>query len=251
MRRKAFTLIELLVVIAIIAILAAILFPVFAKAREKARQAACASNEKQLGIALMQYVQDFDETMPNRNVTPATGASWRIGLTPYVRSIKVFSCPSNPNTDIISYDGTYSSSYLCNFTANAEYGQDFNQQYNGSNGRGVFGDSNAPGVTLAALQAPSQTIAISEGTHEGYPDMNVMNHYNSLDYFAGHTGVSNFLFADGHVKAMHPLATMNECDPASCTPKQVNYWTRDNSGFTGSDFTVAQTLLQYAQQSFK
>ena len=251
MKIKAFTLIELLVVIAIIAILAAILFPVFAKVREKARQTSCASNEKQIGLALVQYVQDYDETLPNRNVNPSVNASWRIGLTPYVKSVKVFSCPSNPDTNIISNDGVYSSSYLCNFTANGEYGQNFGQQYGGNNGRGVFGDEHAPGVTLASLQAPAQTIAVSEGTHEGYPDMNTMNHYNSLDFFAGHTGVSNFLFADGHVKALRPLATINECDPAGCTPKQTNLWTRDNSSFTGSDLTVAQTLLQYAQQKYQ
>jgi prepilin-type processing-associated H-X9-DG protein len=81
--------------------------------------------------------------------------------------------------------------------------------------------------------------------------MNVMNHFNSLDFFAGHTDVTNFLFADGHVKAMKPIATTNECDPASCTPKQTNLWTRDNSNFTGGDFTVSQTLLGYAQQEYK
>ncbi len=64
MKRTAFTLIELLVVIAIIAILAAILFPVFQKVREKARQTSCASNEKQLGLAFLQYNQDYDETFP-------------------------------------------------------------------------------------------------------------------------------------------------------------------------------------------
>ena len=69
-RNKGFTLIELLVVIAIIAILAAILFPVFAKAREKARQASCASNEKQLGLAIIQYVQDYDETFPAASAQP-------------------------------------------------------------------------------------------------------------------------------------------------------------------------------------
>ncbi|MEO7715978.1 MAG: DUF1559 domain-containing protein [Capsulimonas sp.] len=251
MKIKGFTLIELLVVIAIIAILAAILFPVFAKAREKARQISCASNEKQIGLALLQYAQDYDETYPDRSPDDATKTSWRTCITAYVKSVKVFSCPSNPDTNIISYDRMYSSSYVCNYTANGEFGQDFSQQYRGENGRGVFGDVAAPGVTLASMQAPAQTIAVSEGTHEGWPDMNLMNHFNNLDFYAGHTGVTNFLFADGHVKAMKPMATINECDPAGCAPKQTNLWTNDNTPFTGADWTVANTNLQYAQQKYQ
>ena len=78
--RRAFTLIELLVVIAIIAILAAILFPVFAKAREKARQITCVSNQKQIGIAILQYVQDYDETLPPSNYNDPLTGNAAIGL---------------------------------------------------------------------------------------------------------------------------------------------------------------------------
>ena len=99
-RNKGFTLIELLVVIAIIAILAAILFPVFAKAREKARQASCQSNEKQIGLAILQYVQDNDETYPVM-FTPGNGAgyvSWTEPVYPYVKSVQVYKCPDQTQT---------------------------------------------------------------------------------------------------------------------------------------------------------
>jgi prepilin-type N-terminal cleavage/methylation domain-containing protein len=86
--KSGFTLIELLVVIAIIAILASILFPVFAKAREKARQITCASNEKQMGLAILQYNQDNDESEPAGSGNNATtwGGEWPIQVYPYVKS---------------------------------------------------------------------------------------------------------------------------------------------------------------------
>jgi len=120
MRRRAFTLIELLVVIAIIAILAAILFPVFAKAREKARQTACTSNVRQLGAAWMMYVQDNDEMFPPNNSPAAAGSEWelqpgsfpcrpcrprhkvtkqpydpRVFAMPYIKNEDLFKCPSD------------------------------------------------------------------------------------------------------------------------------------------------------------
>ncbi len=91
-KKKGFTLIELLVVIAIIAILAAILFPVFAQAREKARQTSCLSNEKQIGLAYIQYTQDNDEYYPS---TVNYGSSWVHEVYPYVKSTGVFTCPDD------------------------------------------------------------------------------------------------------------------------------------------------------------
>src|SRR6202044_2129164 len=96
--RSGFTLIELLVVIAIIAILAAILFPVFAQAREKARQTSCISNEKQIALGSIMYVQDYDEMFaverePNTYNPPGpTGITWRTTIQPYIKNQQVFYC---------------------------------------------------------------------------------------------------------------------------------------------------------------
>src|SRR6185295_7109401 len=98
--RAAFTLIELLVVIAIIALLAAILFPVFARARENARRASCQSNLKQMGLATAQYVQDYDDRLPAYylddagNHCPITNVLWYSGLLPYTKNTQIFLCPS-------------------------------------------------------------------------------------------------------------------------------------------------------------
>jgi len=101
MRKRAFTLIELLVVIAIIAILAAILFPVFAQAREKARQASCMSNLRQLGSAMLMYASDYDELFvpvvarPDRTQQNLYLISWMHLLEPYTKSLGVYVCPSS------------------------------------------------------------------------------------------------------------------------------------------------------------
>ena len=95
MRRAGFTLIELLVVIAIIAILAAILFPVFAKAREKAKQASCGSNAKQIALGFMMYIQDYDERFM-RHCYCVGGSCWMYKIEPYVKNWGIFNCPARP-----------------------------------------------------------------------------------------------------------------------------------------------------------
>ena len=109
---RGFTLIELLVVIAIIAILAAILFPVFAQARAKARQTACLSNMKQIGTAMMMYVQDYDETYPVNNFAYGNGipnflSSWMLHIEPYSKNIQIVECPDRKvkTTTNIPYKG--------------------------------------------------------------------------------------------------------------------------------------------------
>ena len=106
MRRNGFTLIELLVVIAIIAILAAILFPVFGRARAKARQASCTSNQKQLCLGIMMYAQDYDESFPY-NWYPYNGSAytWRSAILPYVKNVQIFQCPDLRINDTEAFKG--------------------------------------------------------------------------------------------------------------------------------------------------
>jgi len=102
LRKRAFTLIELLVVIAIIAILAAILFPVFAQAREKARTASCSSNTRQLGLAVRMYIQDYDERFPFGGWEPNGNDGtweWQNSTAPYIKNRGIFRCPSTTDED--------------------------------------------------------------------------------------------------------------------------------------------------------
>ncbi|BDI29305.1 hypothetical protein CCAX7_13560 [Capsulimonas corticalis] len=256
-KSRGFTLIELLVVIAIIAILAAILFPVFAKAREKARQIACVSNLKQIGLALVQYTQDYDETLPPRS--NGIGNACFL-LNAYVKSKDMWKCPSNPRG--YSLQHYYPVDDVADGNDLFPVGYAANQ--NRANGVGApFGDIGAPTpdgspspVAIAVLTAPASTIAWVEST--AYTsDYNVtldsggfFRQPSSTQYYghlyAGHTGQSNFLFCDGHVKSMNPLNTINECDAASCTPTRTNLWDNDNSPLKGNDFTQAQLNLQYS-----
>ncbi len=114
-RKCGFTLIELLVVIAIIAILAAILFPVFARAREKARQSSCLSNVKQIGLGMMMYVQDYDERFPTLYYTPPGGIRQDVVMcvNPYISNLNVWDCPSAARETAKPYSslGSYSYGY--------------------------------------------------------------------------------------------------------------------------------------------
>ena len=204
-KAKAFTLIELLVVIAIIAILAAILFPVFAKAREKARQISCASNLKQLGLGFIQYSQDYDERYPSRNIGGAdTTLNWANAIYPYVKSVGVYQCP-DAQVPLDSYEYNWSVS---------------NVSWNGTS---------LVGTSIAEFTAPSNTILLFEGQHGTTPDVARNPSTDPLAGYAGNNGWEigkscnspyavgiswhdpasgqnspfnpmNYLAADGHVK---------------------------------------------------
>jgi prepilin-type N-terminal cleavage/methylation domain-containing protein/prepilin-type processing-associated H-X9-DG protein len=151
MKRKAFTLIELLVVIAIIAILAAILFPVFATAREKARQTSCASNLKQLGLGFAQYIEDYDEYYPLGNGVSGlyTGNGWAGQIYPYVKSTGVYKCPDDPTQPVAAGTNT-----------NACYPVSYAFNYNIP--RTPLDQSNAMSGKLSMLSAPTQTVCLAE-----------------------------------------------------------------------------------------
>ncbi len=191
--RRGFTLIELLVVIAIIAILAAILFPVFARAREKARQSSCLSNMKQLGLAFLQYAQDYDEMCPLNYQYPLNAAVgyqlYQHQLSPYVKNRQIFTCPSRNTTQV-------------------GYGLNIY----------VGGDYNGPYVTLGSFANAANTVVIVEtggGNFDGGLGNFCMTYVGSScastsrrPYGCGattigegaHNGGNNWLFLDGHAK---------------------------------------------------
>ncbi len=201
MKRSGFTLIELLVVIAIIAILAAVLFPVFARAREKARQSACTSNEKQIALAVLMYAQDYDETLPayyNFAATvPAGSRYWMEVVMPYVKNQQVFICPSNPGTN-------YTQSYGCN------YNWPFSN----------FEQSAWPpesGDPLAKITRPSETMMFLDGsTYITLYDPGVAS--STGGYYGKpvgrHNDQCNVAFCDGHVKSMNREEIANPANAA-------------------------------------
>ncbi len=242
-RKSGFTLIELLVVIAIIAILAAILFPVFARARENARRASCQSNMKQIGLAFMMYTQDYDEQLPTAaspsGIVPPN--AWDVCIAAYAgvkvfvgnTSPLIFRCPSDSS---VAYARSYAIPYWSNYAPDG--GPTF-----------VFGDSVGVtpltfiGVKMASIPAPAETLLLVE-----YP--------SSTNYFGGYGGVYgptaastdpsinfqdksspgqpihfdgwNYLFCDGHVKWMRPEQTLGSATK-SYQSVPSNMWARMKS----------------------
>ncbi len=229
--RLGFTLIELLVVIAIIAILAAILFPVFARARENARRASCQSNLKSIALGFKMYTQDFDERFPpawtnfngdavfNSGTIGAAGVEngWAQLLQPYVKSTQLFQCPSEPNSPAASTsNGAGYSDYI----------------YNGDVGPYTVG-----GFHEAAIISSTQTVLVNDWMSISAGAAMLTNYHWSTgmpadtgapSQFRRHLGGNNFAFVDGHVKWLKPEAVRSRpvypCGPGNTgSPTQTTY----------------------------
>ena len=261
-RYGAFTLIELLVVIAIIAILAAILFPVFARARENARRASCSSNLKQIGLGLLQYTQDYDEQLVGGYYGGSDGYSYKNGaykwmdaIQPYVKSTQLFTCPSD--IEITATGRTYTTKFVpvtdpafptgAISTLFGSYG--INGCYsNGPQGQTGYGPA---GVSLAAVESPATTYWAADSTvntaagagrgkyrfgFDTRPTVtpvgaapNLLSLFNAGNNYgaalsARHLETINVLYNDGHVKALKLAAFV-----------AINTTTNSYSGFTIAD----------------
>jgi prepilin-type N-terminal cleavage/methylation domain-containing protein/prepilin-type processing-associated H-X9-DG protein len=231
-RSSGFTLIELLVVIAIIAILAAILFPVFGRARENARRASCQSNLKQMGLGLLQYAQDNGERLPvacngavgDGTCTAGTDAVWMSVIQPYVKSTEIFSCPSADfeQSDFrtgaaTGFSGTSGYATAGSYAMNAAF---YNAAATGGRGPGAAGALG--GMKLSSLNEPSRTFWVGDANGSPLVSFTALptigaddgNGYrflgtNPVDaagsngaFIERHLNTCSFLYADGHVKSI-------------------------------------------------
>jgi prepilin-type N-terminal cleavage/methylation domain-containing protein/prepilin-type processing-associated H-X9-DG protein len=274
-RKRGFTLIELLVVIAIIALLAAILFPVFARAREAAKKSSCQSNLHQLGLAVAQYQNDFDSTYPFIQADENWNHAWPVTLQPYIKNLQVFFCPSDGQAGLPSPVKTDSgggpgwAGTQISYAANAIYSDtpSFGQANNGVFNLMASSFSNPGTITESKVNFPSSTVMIAEkwsadlnsnlianangetdlgnssawgyasgfiasggtnwvtwlGTGNLPPDPKIGGtKYGTGSYgyvSAGHNGQSNFLYCDGHVKSLVPIATCPQTNESSDIPE--------------------------------
>ncbi len=270
--RRGFTLIELLVVIAIIAILAAILFPVFAQAREKARQASCLSNLKQIGTATMMYMQDYDESFYshrwNCNASGTlqacgsytttgvdggplkpqyaglTGGAearlyWIELLQPYTKNYGVFKCPSAVDAFVITQDtGTLPTCMVGNACVGTGYGGQnsygHNDSYLSPSAPFAGGSTQASPVAQADVPRPASTILVTDATYYGVaPDV-----FNESGYFDSSKCLDASCTAEKDAVEVKPQGT------GTSAPIQYgNYWKNIGNAkyeYTGTGYTAAQ-----------
>ncbi len=221
-QRRGFTLIELLVVIAIIAILAAILFPVFAKAREKARQSTCTQNIKQIALSLLQYAQDYDERFPFLYETGNAARTGLIQITqPYIKNWQIHDCPSSDTKTSISYLGHRSYGYNTYLiTANSAQSLGVIKRPAEIVLLGdVLQDPNAPGRFL--YPSYGRMITNYDGTNCSVCGANHYSIYDgpshswqrpNFNLIERHNDTGNVAFTDGHVKTVKHTALYNNAN---------------------------------------
>lgn len=214
--RGGFTLIELLVVIAIIAILAAILFPVFARAREAARATSCKNNLKQVITGLLMYAQDYDEALlpysPNGGTGTQYARNWEVELQPYLKNLQIYRCPSLQAAHGYAYSQGVAGAgnAMANFKNPADTPAFFD-----SRGNNVAGDA-----LFACVPCGSPPSTYSDGrrlqTPSAYPATVQVGDGNVKIDCRRHSEMGNFAFLDGHVKAFKQL------NAAGDPPKSTN-----------------------------
>jgi len=247
--RGAFTLVELLVVIAVISILAALIFPVFSRARENARGTSCLSNLKQIGTAVSMYLQDYDETYPMTRLpdnthfatgcTSGAGASpedglqgsslnWKRAIKPYVMNRNVFQCPSNPYAWRKTGFGLNEGDET-NFLYPEPERLPSSYAYNGSFFHEAvpacwYGETMVRPRNMTEIDAPTNLILLVESRFS-YPDLGGWfvpqrgPSGNSEGPYQSHNGACNWLFADQHAKRLKLAAT---CKSAMWTDRYVD-----------------------------
>jgi len=228
-KKSGFTLIELLVVIAIIAILAAILFPVFARARENARRTSCLSNVKQIALGVFMYSQDYDEKLPLQYIdldgsdswTPGTNADsdkgWAQIMQPYLKSTQIFQCPSEsgaPTATEIETGAEYSD-YWINTAVDGKSDATFDYPSqtvllgDGGAGSAAYGSN---GCSTTDSSTGACTTDTSTNTHAYIPGGGATRHLDG----------TNYGFADGHVKWLKGVVGTTGTNPNSTAVYDAN-----------------------------
>jgi len=243
---KAFTLTELIIVVVVIVVLALILMPAFPTHNEDARAMSCISNMKQIGLALAEYEQAYDNRVPPRQTVASNGhvQSWRSEIYPYIKFASVFQCISNSAGQ---WPDIESEGFHRSYAVNSSTG--------GRNDvGGPFSDRNA-GLRLDRITDPSNAIAVVEST-SALNDFNPLfpaafaqptrEHWRTGHLFCGHRDRTNVLFTDGHVRSMRPVVTTNmRAYNAPPTSPGINGWTIDGSPFSPADQATATSTIQY------